>query len=75
MRFAELDAVTLDAFGTLLTLRDPVGSLARATGRPPNDVALAFKAEVEYYRPRSHEGRDAATLTRLRSECTGVFND
>ncbi len=74
MRFAELDAITLDAFGTLLTLRNPVEALAGVTGRPEADVALAFRAEVEHYRPRSHEGRDAATLTQLRADCTDVFN-
>ena len=75
MRFAELDAVTLDAFGTLLTLREPVVALAAASGRPEADVARAFEAEVEYYKPRSHKGRDAASLAQLRSDCAGVFND
>jgi putative hydrolase of the HAD superfamily len=74
MRFAELDAITLDAFGTLLTLREPVAALAALTGRPAGDVQRAFAAEVEHYRPRSHEGRDAAGLARLRFDCVAVFN-
>ncbi len=74
MRFADLDAVTLDAFGTLVTLRDPVAALSRLTGRTEEDVARAFEAEVAHYRPRSHEGRDAASLLRLRADCTAVFN-
>jgi HAD superfamily hydrolase (TIGR01549 family) len=74
MRFADLDAVTLDAFGTILTLREPVAALARLTGRAGDDVARAFEAEVEHYRPRSHEGRDPATLLQLRADCTVVFN-
>jgi putative hydrolase of the HAD superfamily len=74
MRFAELDAVTLDAYGTLLALREPVAALAAATGRPEADVRPAFEEEVEHYKPRSHEGRDPESLARLRSDCTQVFN-
>ena len=74
MRFADLDAVTLDVFGTLLTLREPVRALARATAREESDVRRAFEREMAYYRPRSHEGRDAETLALLRADCTAVFN-
>jgi putative hydrolase of the HAD superfamily len=75
---AGLDAVTIDAYGTLVTLRDPVGSLREAlrrrkVARSGHEVASAFAAEVAYYRPRSHEGRDAETLAALRLECTRVF--
>ena len=78
MRFAELDAVTLDAFGTLVTLADPVpmlGAALRERGikRTPERVAEAFAAEGAYYRPRSLQGRDVDSLTRLRRECTAVF--
>jgi HAD superfamily hydrolase (TIGR01509 family) len=78
MRFAELDAVTLDAFGTLVTLRDPVPSLREALAergveRPPEHVAEAFAAETAYYRPRSLEGRDGESLALLRRDCAGVF--
>jgi putative hydrolase of the HAD superfamily len=75
MRFAEIDAVTLDAFGTLLTLHEPVVALAATTGRPQADVGPAFEAEVDYYKPRSHEGRDVESLVRLRADCVQVFND
>jgi putative hydrolase of the HAD superfamily len=78
MRFADLDAVTLDAFGTLVTLADPVPALRaalRACGieRSPEQIALAFAAEGDYYRPRSLQGRDDESLARLRRDCTGVF--
>jgi putative hydrolase of the HAD superfamily len=78
MRFAELDAVTIDGFGTLLQLVDPVPALAAALFRhgvsaEANLVAAAFRAEGGYYRPRSHEGRDEESLARLRRECAGVF--
>jgi putative hydrolase of the HAD superfamily len=75
MRFAELDAVTLDAFGTLLTLRAPVHALARLTGRDEADVRRALEAEIDHYRPRSHDGRDPDSLALLRAECAAVFNE
>ena len=55
MRFAELDAVTLDAHGTLVELADPVPELdrglrERGIARSGHEVARAFATEVEYYR-------------------------
>jgi putative hydrolase of the HAD superfamily len=73
-----VEAVTIDAYGTLVTLRDPVPSLqdalaARGVERRLDDVERAFRAEVAYYVPRSHEGRDDATLALLRRDCARVF--
>ena len=78
MRFAELDAVTLDAFGTLLTLADPVPELLewlreRGIECSAERVAEGFAAEGEYYKPRSLEGRDEESLACLRLDCTSVF--
>ena len=79
MPFAErVDAVTVDAFGTLVELREPYDRLRdalaeRGVERSREDVARAFAAEVAYYLPRAHEGRDADSLRRLRRECAGVF--
>jgi putative hydrolase of the HAD superfamily len=78
MRFADLDAVTVDGYGTLLQLRDPVPSLVeslaeRGLARDPELVRTAFAAEVAYYRPEAVRGRDAASLAGLRRDCTGVF--
>ncbi len=78
MRFAELDAVTLDAFGTLVGLPNPVPALRealreRGVERNPDAVAAAFAAEGAYYRPRSLEGRGEESLARLRRECVAVF--
>jgi putative hydrolase of the HAD superfamily len=78
MRFAELDAVTLDAHGTLVELADPVPALdrglrERGVERGDDETARAFAAEVEYYREHSHEGRDEESLARLRLECVRVF--
>jgi putative hydrolase of the HAD superfamily len=38
-------------------------------------VRRAFAAEVAHYLPRSHLGRDAASLAALRRECAWVFLD
>lgn len=73
---AQLDAVTIDAYGTLLELRDPVGSLQRILpGQTRDAIERAFRAEMAFYVERSHEGRDAETLARLYRGCTAVFNE
>jgi len=78
MRLADLDCVTIDAFGTLVTLEDPVPGLEsglRRLGatRSRDEVAAAFGKELEYYRERALEGRDDDSLARLRRDCCGVF--
>ena len=78
MRFADLDAVTLDAFGTLVTLRDPVPELRRAlrergVEREADEVRRAFEDEGRYYRAHSFEGHDGGSLARLRRDCVGIF--
>lgn len=75
-----VDAVTIDAYGTLVSLRDPVPALraalaARGHETTDDAVRAAFAAEAAYYVPRSYEGRDAATLAALRRACTEVFLD
>ena len=78
MRFADIDAVTVDAYGTLLTLRDPVPALAAAlrehgVKREPVEVARAFRAEVEYYTASKLGAGDWNSLLELRRACTAVF--
>jgi putative hydrolase of the HAD superfamily len=77
-RVADLDAVTLDAYGTLVTLRDPVPALERrlrehGVERDAGAIRIAFEEEGAYYVPRSLEGRDADSLASLRRECAAVF--
>jgi putative hydrolase of the HAD superfamily len=77
---ADLDAVTIDAYGTLLTVCDPTGALdralrARGVERTRKELAAAFVAETAYYRDRSHEGADEASLALLRRDCAAVFLD
>jgi putative hydrolase of the HAD superfamily len=78
MRFADLDAVTVDGYGTLVRLLDPVPGLVRSLAelgvdREPEHVRSAFAAEVAYYRPEALRGRDPDSLASLRRDCTGVF--
>ena len=74
-RLADLDAVTLDAYGTLIQLRDPVTRIhALLPEHPREAVERAFRLEGEYYVAHSHEGRDEATLADLRARCIAVFN-
>jgi putative hydrolase of the HAD superfamily len=78
---ADLDAVTIDAYGTLVTLRrDPADALRQAllergVERTRDEVAAAFAVEASYYRERSHEGADEASLALLRRDCAAVFLD
>jgi putative hydrolase of the HAD superfamily len=67
-----MQAVTLDALGTLLTF-EPPAPLLRAALRErlavevsEDAAAAAMKAEIAYYRAHLHEGRDAASLASLR---------
>lgn len=74
----DLDAVTLDAFGTLVELDDPADRLRaalaeRGVERERTVVADAFAAEVAYYVEHKLAGRDEESLARLRRECAAVF--
>ena len=80
MRFADLDAVTVDGFGTLLALHSPIERLvasleARGVHRSPPAVESAFATEALYYRSHAHLAHDEATLARLRRDCARVFLD
>jgi putative hydrolase of the HAD superfamily len=76
----ELDAVTVDAMGTLVELDEPVGRLQRAlrtwkAERDTDSVAAAFKTEIAYYLENKLAARDAEALAELRRECARVFLD
>jgi putative hydrolase of the HAD superfamily len=80
MRLAELDAVTIDAYGTLVRLIGPVpelraGLAALGVERDAEAVGLAFAKESAYYREHSFEGRDEASLYDLRLRCVAIILD
>jgi putative hydrolase of the HAD superfamily len=77
---AHLDAVTIDAYGTLVTLVDPVPALtdalrARDIERPHDEIVEAFRAEVAYYGEHSATGNDEKGLAVLQRDCARVFLD
>ena len=80
MQPAELDAVTIDAYGTLVRLTGPVpelqmGLAALGVERDAEAVGLAFARESAYYREHSFEGRDEASLYDLRLRCVAIILD
>jgi putative hydrolase of the HAD superfamily len=77
---AALDAVTIDANGTIVEMRDPVPRLTellRERGLSPSSHQLraALEAEFAYYRRNMTDGRDRESLRSLRRECAQVFLD
>jgi HAD superfamily hydrolase (TIGR01509 family) len=75
---AALDGVTIDAYGTLVTLVDPVPALtaalaSRGVERARDAVAHAFRVEVAHYTAHSAEGHDEAGLAQLQRDCAEVF--
>jgi phosphoglycolate phosphatase len=76
VRAAALDAVTIDAYGTLMTLVDPVPALhTLLPGDERGAIEHAFRTEGTYYAAHVSEGHDAASLARLREACVAVFNE
>ena len=78
VRASELDAVTLDSYGTLVTLVDPVPALTAALAREGVErerdiVARGFRTEVAHYLQYSAIGRDEAGLAVLQRDCAQVF--
>jgi putative hydrolase of the HAD superfamily len=77
---AGLDGVTVDAYGTLVTLVDPVPALSaalaeRGAAREHDVVVRAFRTEVAHYTQHSFEGHDEAGLAQLQHDCTRIFLD
>lgn len=77
---SDVRAVLFDAYGTLLWLDDPVGAIGRALAEagapnPASAVGAAFQAEVAYYQAHQDEGRDHASLARLRRRCAQLLVD
>jgi putative hydrolase of the HAD superfamily len=66
-----MQAVLLDALGTLVELEPPWERLAGE----PERVRAAFRAEMAYYRGHSLEGRDEASLADLRGRCTELLSE
>jgi putative hydrolase of the HAD superfamily len=77
---APVDAVLLDAFGTLLAMRSPAPLLraelaARGFELDEELVGQAFAAEVAYYLEHQLDGRDEESLDDLRRRCALVLRE
>ena len=68
-------AVTLDSFGTLVSMEPPGPRLAAALGVPVERADAAFRAEIAYYVEHHAEGRDERSLHDLRNRCAAVVRD
>jgi HAD superfamily hydrolase (TIGR01549 family) len=69
-----VEAVLLDAYGTLVELRDPGARLrdrlaAEGHPHPADRVEAALAGEIRFYRRHHDRGRDAASLAALRLDC------
>lgn len=77
-RLADLDAVTLDANGTLVRLADPVPKLERilrdrGIERSAGAIRRAFEAEGIVYAGRAAEAHEPSAFARIQRECASVF--
>lgn len=71
----------VDCLGTLVRLDPPAprlrGELRRRLGVAVGEAAAvaAFRAEIDFYIAHHLEGRDRASLTKLRDRCAAVVAD
>jgi len=77
-RLADLDAVTLDANGTLVELVDPVPKLARilrdrGVERSAVEIRRAFETEGTVYAERAAAAYEPAAFATMQGECASVF--
>jgi putative hydrolase of the HAD superfamily len=80
MALGRVEAVLLDAFGTLVGMDPPAPRLRAALAARGVDVseeraADAFAAEIAYYLEHQLDGRDAAGLDELRDRCADVLRE
>jgi putative hydrolase of the HAD superfamily len=69
-----MQAVLLDALGTLVELEPPWVRLAAALDVEPQRTRQAFEKEMAYYRGHSSEGTDSASLADLRERCAALLS-
>jgi putative hydrolase of the HAD superfamily len=67
-------AVLFDALGTLVELEPPWVPLAAVLEMDEAEVATAVRAEMEFYKEHSHEGKDQASLDALRTRCADILS-
>lgn len=75
-----LEAITFDAYGTLVQLENPfellwAGLKRRGCGVPLDVVREAFIQEMIYYRSNHMKGKDTESLYALRKSCASLLFD
>lgn len=76
-----MNAVLLDALGTLLELEPPAPRLRRELGSrfgaelTIGEAEAAIAAEIAYYRAHLQDGRDRESLTDLRARCAEALGE
>jgi putative hydrolase of the HAD superfamily len=70
-----VDALLLDALGTLVELEPPAPHLAQALTLSEPEAERAIAAEMAYYRAHLNDGRDGASLAALRRRCAEALRD
>jgi putative hydrolase of the HAD superfamily len=74
-----VDAILLDALGTLLELRPPAPALRAvlaercAVSISAAEAEQGLAAEISYYRAHFQEGRDQQSIAALRERCAEVL--
>lgn len=71
-------ALTLDAMGCLVTMRDPVPAIGRlladrGTPRSDDAVAVALRREITFYKAHHVNARDVAQLRAVQVRAAGVL--
>jgi putative hydrolase of the HAD superfamily len=69
-----VQAVLLDALGTLVELEPPWVPLAEALRIEPERARSAFEEEMAYYRGHSLEAVDPVSLADLRDRCAALLS-
>lgn len=73
-----IQALTLDAMGCLVTMRDPVPAIARlladrGTPRPDDLISVALRREIGFYKAHHMEAPDPERLRALQVRAAGVL--
>ncbi len=78
MPAAPIRALTLDAMGCLVTMRDPVPAIGRlladrGIARTADQIALALRREIAFYKAHHLRAGDPTRLRALQVEAAGVL--
>lgn len=78
MSASPIRALTLDAMGCLVTMRDPVPAIARlladrGTPRPDDVISVALRREISFYKAHHMEAPDPERLRALQVRAAGVL--